>query len=38
MLLAIAVENKDVTTVLIENGADKDTPADDVRKCSIDIV
>ena len=35
VLMAICVQNKNLATILIEKGADLNTPAEDVRKRSI---
>ena len=35
VLVALRMENKDLVTVLIENGADINTPSVDVRKSTI---
>ena len=35
MLLAVGIGNNNLVTVLIENGADINTPAKDVRKSSV---
>ena len=38
VVLALRVENRDLVTLLIENGADINTPSVDVRKSSIVIM
>ena len=37
LLMALSLKNKDLVTVLIENGADVNTPSVDVRKSSIQL-